>query len=627
MLLFGNIGMAPLWAFICTSILWNGAVSGQVRKGVPILDQVKATQIYALAENWVKRAAVPKGDVPFNVAAANVSAVRVTIRRGGPTIGQATTVRKDPLEAVKNETSPKEKIKYVDVVALTRDAVGKALDQAQRTLRLVRLTERETARFQLDVQFALAPHRLRLNELSDIFKQFHMNLDGLAMNKGKRWAWSFPGNVIASNLRLNGQFNQLLTGTGMELKEIELIGKPRGPALYKFDVLHVVRIKKDDSRLTFLSRGNEVLPARPIVGGAELRRISESLVKYLLGRQQKTGHFTGTYEPTPDRYKSKSARTIYGALAVIALSRYSKAPAIDQADAALKKKAGDAARKGLLMINRPLSRGGGTTTTPMMLDTAFTLMAALETNMDRDSAPMIKALRLRMAKTLETMQTKDGRFQSRTGGKNVDTARQALGAAALAMLYRHNASPQTLEKAQLALGLAWNDAKDHQLMLSMPWLTIAEVTLLESGKANNPDRLANTCQSVWRRQVERADDKIPADVIGGFLKQHALLNEPDSSSMYLMFAQGMVLGRDKIVASEERIDWLRRCGLGVRFIDQLMLDRASAYYCRNTDAAIGGVRRSMWDNVQTLGDSAFALLAVTEVWRGKNKIERDAASP
>ena len=55
------------------------------------------------------------------------------------------------------------------------------------------------------------------------------------------------------------------------------------------------------------------------------------------------------------------------------------------------------------------------------------------------------------------------------------------------------------------------------------------------------------------------------------------------------------------------------CGLGARFIKQLMFDRAGAYYVFDAREVVGGVRAGLWDNRQPIEATAMALLAVTEL--------------
>ncbi len=108
----------------------------------------------------------------------------------------------------------------------------------------------------------------------------------------------------------------------------------------------------------------------------------------------------------------------------------------------------------------------------------------------------------------------------------------------------------------------------------------------------------------------------PADVIGGFELEPAPVGTPPAPNWrtaQLLAFLSICLREDGITADRDALGWVLNAGLAARFIAQLMMDEASAYYVRSLPDAIGGVRMALWDNQLGLAPTALSLLACVQL--------------
>ncbi len=596
----GNIALAQQPAAPAPAPAPAPAAAAPVAAAEPLaLDEAIARQVYSVTENWVRRVRLPDETTPILVK--DLSAVHVTIRREGATIGQATAALPDPLNPP---------AAGADVMALAREATGEALRQAVTTyVRPLDMAQR-SAELMLDIQFAGPVTKLRLQRLAELPQHVITSRDGLALQHGAAWSWCMPGNSIAANTNLQGQVNRLLAGANLPVDQIERIGSADGPVLHRYDVIHLVR-PQPGAEVVRLHRGSVLLP--PVVlQGALLATLSDQYVEHLLLRQLADGRFAGTYEPTSGRYAVAIASTSDTAFAAYALARASKLAA----DPQRQQQLADAAMRGLQAALKGDTDDAGqiVAAIPHVAPTAMTLLALLEV----PGGGELKDERTRLVANLRTMQQPGGLFHTvaGAGGRVAPISGQAVAAAALTALYDRTRDPQILTAAQAALKAIWPLMTPEQAPFAMPFLVQAEMDLARLGQpTGSAAKFKPIADALWKRQIAPWSDpqqaKSVPDTVGGF----AWGGEPTWQSAQVLAGLAMLLKDEQVTPADQRAAQLAAAGLGARFLAQLTIQTPGAYYIRRPGEAVGGVRLALWDNRQPLFATATALLAVTELQR------------
>lgn len=609
-----NILPAALWCgvimFCCVARAQQPPAATPI--AAPAFDESLGRQAFQVVENWVRRARVP--DQTLGIQATDVRAVHVTLRRAGVTLGQGTAAVNDP--------RADSKLPPVDVMALLQTAVRDAMRELVGSINEVSQLTQVAEQVQLDIQFVAPVQPVRINRLADLPGAITLDLDGLALFDGHRWAWVFPGNRIAANSNLQGQLNHLLGDLNLPPTQLAMIGQPGGPTLYRFRVIHLVQ-PAPDARPDVLYRGNALWPPAPL-NDASLKLVRAQLLDHLLKRHIGQGVFAGTYEPTADRYNPPTARPVDAALSAYALARVANLKTITAAERDKALEVCTAAVIELAAAEQDLA------------GTALTLMAMLES----PEAASLKGPRLRLATTIGRMQQPDGHFNqfdqpagagsgagsgggSGGGGRSATLSGDALATAALVAYFDRTRDPNTLKQIHRALDAVWKqidqnaDAAD-QLASTLPWLIDSEVRLARIGqKTTRYPALAKTLMNVIKRQVKPwavgTTDETAGDIVGGYPVEVGLFNEPDWQTARVLAAQSLLLAAPDLIAANDRPQWLVSAGLAARFIAQLNMQAPSCYYVRNPAEAIGGTRAALWDNRQPLYATAMSLLAITEL--------------
>lgn len=588
------------------------------------LDAATAKQAFAVAANWVARGQAPRET--FALPAAGISAVHVTLRHHGLTLGQATATVPAPLRPAAQ----------VDVLDLLKRAVVNALTDSQKALTaLASRADRRTMpstltaiapQLQFDVQFAGVPQTLRLERFIDLPTAFVIDHHGLILEREGKLAWAFPATSLAANVSLAGQIDRLMGQLGIPLLDRPTIGSANGPALYRFDALHMIS-RGQGKPVMVLHRGNVLLPAKPLDAQASATYATQ-WADHLLRVQREDGHFAGTFEPTAGRFATPTATPADAALAAYALARQSRVPGLPTDRAG---QLASAARKALVAITTDLLGSqfttGASANAPgqprtvedaerpalMAADCAMTVIALVETPGTSD----LKAQRDRLAGALLAMQKPDGAFRRVEMGDDRPASRpvQALGAAAMARMYAATRQTQYLTHAQAAIAATWRDLPAGRLPTALPWLADAEFTLARLDRATPGIlQLQKALAGLWTLQVTA--DNAPADrvdTVGGFRLEDGLIPEPTVQSARLLAAHAAALRVENFIAPDEQAKWIVGVGWGLRFCGQLTMTPESAFYCPGPENAIGAVRHALWDNRQPLDASAMALLAAAEL--------------
>ncbi len=569
---------------------------------------------------------VPKAGPAIEVE--GVSAVHVTLRFEGLALGQGIATLDNPLAPIAG-TEP------TDVMALMRSAMEEAIGEARRGLeqlasrpgnqKMPRRLEAIAPLLRLEVAIARAPQRVRLSSLDQLPHRYKPGLHGLALRDGKRWSWVFPDTAVSANLSMGAQLRRLAAGLNLGQEVIREIGGDAGPTLYRFSVEHVVRPGLNKPMVT-LHRGSR--PIAPIgLSSNQIDAVSKTWATYLMGRQDRTGRFSGTYQPTSGRFEPARAPLSDAALACYALARQAR---VGGADDATRQQYEAAAGLGLRAVLEDLGvphDSGAAAQTDKRRPTgavAMTLMALLETR----GADELTVARDRLGGLLLMSVGERGvvRSSDHRSASPASRPTRALVALALVRLYERTRDERYMDKALVVLGGVWSEDLEQRPNGAGPWLAMVEVELSAMGRGTlGVIGVRKLSDAMWSRQVRPlsltasgdidSPDYVSPDTIGGFALTEAFLPEPTWMSAGPVLWQAVVLGGDQMVTDEEKVEWMMNTALGLRFLSQLTMRAEDAYYAHQLNPTVGGVRVAPWDNRQPLGATAMALLAASEFTR------------
>ncbi len=638
------------------------------RAVAPLLDWSHGLEAYRLAERWVAAGRVkPDPSIP-PIAASGVLGVRVTLRWSGVTMGSAQSVVGPSQRAVGGPPSHAGLGPGVDLVPLIRQATQQALaqvaerlkDNPRRSINAGRdaagkpqpaMTPAQAApHLQLDLQIAYKPKRIVLPPDADgraLYPSFVCGYHGLRLarpgdhaRRGDRWAWMWPGNAVAANMSAHRQLVRLLTDQGYRFDDLPRVARRGGPHLERFEVIHLVR-PAADLPVVRLVRGHEVLATRSL-SGRSLEGMAHRLAGFLIRRQSTDGKLAGTYHPSVDRYDPATASLTDTALAAYALGRRARRLSNTDASHAQLDAINHAVHLAVADLRtQVLAPPHADRPTASPAAAALTLMTLIES----PKLASYKADRDALAKQLLAMRQDTGWFVDDQGGQpqRANRPTQALIVAALSSLYEQTRDQGLGRQVVASQDVLWEDTSLAGLINTLPWLGSTEFRLARLGppqpkaaagdrRAWAPSRWTTRGQMLGRladqlrgRQIHRAPEAGPADVVGGFhLVGSAGLAQPDWHAAHLLAYLSSAMRQRDLTHRRDLVKWLVDCGQTTRFLAQLMFDEPGCYYVRSRGDVIGGVRTTLWDNRLGVGPTAMTLLAVTELQQTLSQINPDS---
>ena len=635
------------WALLPAIAQSQNEVSNPAAMFSPAVDWSDALRLHRVVDNWVRKGGPDQDSPESALRVTGALGVRVTLRWSGVTMGLGDGWS----ESARN---PQDKADHVlgspiDLIPLARLATHDALRSVNEKLIAMhgRAISAGTAatgskptslkeagpRLQVDLQIAHKPRLIRLEEAEPsrrLYRRFVPGYHGLCMTRPANGTahteavWMWPANTLAGNMSPRSQLVRMLTDLGYGTDDMKFVTRPSGPTLSSFEVIHIVQPGNDVAPMR-LVRGHPVLPTTSL-SSRSLEEMAQRLTSFLIRRQLTDGHLAGTYHPSTDRYNPEIAPTHDLALAgfVLAqraayLSRFDpknlQTPQLIEAINAMAR----------LLTDELGDHDDANNSVSHVAATALMVMTL-------ESRHLVQYKRHRnlWAGRLLDLCRDDGSFQATVKGqpKPLNRPTQALVAAALASLYEQTRDERLVKPLTQSLDFLTQDANASALLNMLPWLAMAQsrmqrLGLLETDAtdADSPGhhiteilmRLADTLR---KKQVSALDVREVTDVVGGFdltARSTNDVSDPNWRSAHILAFLASLLGQRGLVPHDDTIQWLLDCGLAGRFLSQLMFDEPSCYYVRSRDDAVGGVRRTLWDNRLSTGPTAMTLLAVTEL--------------
>lgn len=618
-----------IWCNLRGPGAWCGADMGRLRaallavlaavapavaeQAAPDVDWSHARRAWHAAEGWVRGGETPAGAGEQPILVSRLGGACVTLRQHGVTLGSGVALVAGGDARASDAADLLETVRVATRRALegARDARrrrGDAAD-AEAAGRLPLLT--------IDLQVARRPEPVLVAAEAPpeaVLRGFASGFHGLVMTSrqsgpGSHWSW--PANSLAANRSAADQLGQLLRRLGLAPgADLGRVGRPGGPRLDRFEVIHLVRAGPGEP-LEQLTRGHVVLPPRPI-SQRTIESLASRLAAHLIGRSRADGSLAGLYAPTPDRHRRAAADADGIALAALALARHARATGSDDAR--------DVSAAALRLLG------------PMLTD--------------RDLPPQPAAMGLAVLTSFvlpphaERKGTRDALLErlcewtgAETSGRGATSAAAwSLVADGLATAYGQVRDPALVGAARAATRSAWRAIDGRPFIGALPWALdatrlLGRVGALEAREAD--DRLRDAAaivEEVHRCQIRRPPALGPDDVLGGFdmdSAPHRGAPHPDWRSAQALHVLMAALRDPVLVGDADRDRWLLDCALAARFLAQLAFDRPGCFYVRRPALVVGGVRRSLDDNELGVTPSAMSLLAVDELLRHLQSMGRE----
>ncbi len=637
-----------VWAvLLCLS--WPAA--GQGVDSAPPVAPEDGEVAYYLVDGWVRAGEVPEDASLPRAPLTGVFGVYVTLRDDGQLVGSGSALRDDLTDAIDTPGPP------VDMAVLLAGATRAALRDLEQTQRrraielgisdpdlLAQRVRDVRARLQIDVQIGhtLESVVLPADGTDDaVYAQFvpgyhGLRLTGPLMPDGDL-VW--PANALARNSSPRSQLVQLLDRQGFEEEDLAVVARPSGPQLERFEVIHFVQANPSMPPRQLI-RGNVPTPRRAL-DTAALHGITERIARHLDGKLEVLNDGTrvmrGPYLPSPDRVSPDLASPRQASLACFAM--------MVQSRSAQERMPGDRisrvrAERALSLVETLAEVVNPANGEPRAISVALLLLAMTES-----PVPVDADLRDALAEVLLGLRLEDGGYCVVSGDeRRVGRAIEAVMTAALASwcVAAQPDDPAVAEWVWDAMNqLAEANAADPSgaRLADLTWLSVAysRAGTQLAGQSSDPialDRLermqaflADQLQLLSDQQVRGVPLIGPADVAGGYVTRTGPAGaapDPSWESSMPLAIVAVTVRDDAIVAPDAIFGPLLSAQLGAGFVSKLLLVEQNGYYVRDRNA-IGGVRRSLWDNTLDLDCSSMALIALSEMQTTLHRLDqRDA---
>lgn len=628
-------------------LILTGSAAGQGAgepKNAPAVGWADGEAAFGWVQDWLRsEEGVPKdADLPDR-AVTGLFGVYVTLRDEGRVMGRGQALRSD-LKAAIDDPGPPIQLAPL-LAAATRQALEELKDK--QTKRAIELNIADPdllniaildarKRVQLDIQLghSLESITVPANAPDDaVFATFAPGYHGLRLAgplAGKAdIAW--PAIELSRNNPAPRQVFRLIDLQGYNADELPIVARADGPALQRFEVIHMVRSAAAQP-VRELIRGNVILQQQ-VIDNRTIAGLAERVARYLdqlITTDPRTGRelVRGTYQPSLQRYTPQWADDRETALLGYALTRHASVAI----DAELGGEGMQArAKRVLRLVDQLAPQAIPQNLPPKHLTAAFLLLTLCETPARLTPDQLVTRDRLGQA-LLELVHPEGGGFRvEKNSDKRLPRASAAVCTAALAAYYKNTRSkslPQPVWNVLTDLMKA-NANQDDARVVDLHWvayaldragnsLAQAQPKPEEAAKtlAQWHQSLASYLELLSEQQLRGKPILGPSDVVGGFILEQPTPGsppEPTWQSAMPTTLLALALREPAIIPSDKQFGPVLAAGLGARFLGQLIITPPSAYYLRETEPALGGVRRTLWDNTLYPDCSAITLIALAEL--------------
>lgn len=631
------------WALLGALVLVLASAGASAQEdGAPEVSWADGEEAFGWVHKWVRdEAGVPEdADLPSRPVGA-LFGVYVTLRQDGRVLGRGQALREKVADTV-DQAGPAVELAPL-VAAATRQALSELRDKLMKDAVERNINDPQVfkdrllatrQRVQVDIQLGHNLESVVLpidSGVKAVFDTFAHGYHGLRLigplTESADYAW--PATELAKNTSPPRLLFRLLDQQGYEPDDMPLIARADGPALQRFDIIHVVR-PASAQPMRRLIRGNLILKQQ-VIDDRTIAGLAERSARYLdqlIAIDTTTGQLAvrGTYRPSLERYAPEISNGREAALLCYAINRHARI-SLDAGQAGESTRARAERVTRLIEQLDPIARPHNK---PVKhLTAAFLLLALCESPVI--SEPSQFALRDRLgAALLDLHHPEGGGYRIKADSeKRLSRASAAVITYALASWFEVTRNRQYAKPVWSVLGELMKENADDPRVIDLLWVQHALATAGERLASVQPEpREAADQLKAWQAQLAKQLDRLseqqirvkpllgPEDVLGGFILTKAVPGSPPNptwqSAMPLAFiAIGL---REPAVVPEDKVFGpLLTASLGARFIGQLMISEPAAYYIRDPAPALGGVRNNLWDNSLYPDCSAMALIALAEL--------------
>lgn len=636
---------------VCTGgAMAQPADAAEPAKDAPAVGWADGEAAFGWIQGWLRsEEGVPDDAELPDRAVTNLFGVYITLRDEGRVLGRGQAMRDDIKDAIDRPGKP------IQLAPLLAAATRKALEQLKdkQTKRAIELNiadpellaiaiQNARRRVQLDIQIGHSLESITLpGRAKDeaVFTTFAPGYHGLRLAGplagNADYAW--PAIELSRNNSPPRQIYRLMDLQGYDADELPLVARADGPALQRFSTIHMVR-SGPAQPMRQLVRGNvllqqQVIDSRTIAGLAE--RVARHLDQLItndpaLGRDR----VRGTYQPSLQRYAPQWADARETALLCYALTRHTSVAIDGELDNETMQAR---AKRVVRLVDQLAPAAIPENKTPKHLTAAFLLLTLCETPVGLKPGQLVQ--RDQLAQALLALHHPEG------GGYRIDAANDkrlprasaAVVTAALATYYDSTRSKSLAKPVWNVLSDLIKANENNPRVVDLLWVAHALDAAGPLLAKAQPDPIAATkTLDTWKKQLADYLDLLseqqirskpilgPEDIAGGFILEKPTPGSPPEPTWQSAMPTALLafgLRDDAIIPINNNFGPVLTAGLGARFLGQLIITRPSAYYLRDPTPAIGGVRRTLWDNTLYPDCSAITLIALAELQQTLKDLE------
>lgn len=632
------------------SLLGAGYSATAEEQQAPALAWADGEAAFDWVQSWVRSDKnIPEQAQLPDRPVSELFGVYVTLRDSGRVLGRGQAIREDIAKAI-DQPGPAVQLAPL-LLAATRQALDELRDKQMKRAVELKIDDPEIfkqgliamrERVQVDVQlgYNLTSIVLPQDAQEDAaFHSFAPGFHGLRMagplTGASDYAW--PAIELARNASPPRILFRLLEDQGYTPKDMAMVARGDGPALQRFDVIHVVRPAQGQP-MRHLTRGNLILQQQ-VIDGRTIAGLAERSARYLdqlIVWDETVGRLgmRGTYQPSLERYAPAWAGEREAALVSYAMTRQARvAIETDENSTAPMSRA----QRAIKLVEQLAPAAAPEGLAPQHLTAAFCLLTLCETPVKLLPDQLVLRDRLGQA-LLQLHHPEGGGFRVEAGSdKRLSRATAAVLAYALASWYERTRSQTLVEPTWSVLSDLMEANKDDPRVIDLLWVNhaLGRAGALLAAAHPKPDEApkqlaawqhacADYLDLLGEQQLRSKPVLGPEDVLGGFILEPAPSGSPPNpswqSAMPLAYF-ALALRNPDMVPADKTFGPLLSAGLGARFIAQLMFSPSATYYLRDTEPVIGGVRSTLWDNTLYPDCSAMALIALSELQQTLHALE------
>ncbi len=518
----------------------------------------------------------------------------VTLRLGGRVVGRGSAIELDTphvehalLEAWRDAEG-----------AILAHADEEALDGDRRRALAARIT------IDLEVAGPLTP--LVGQTFDAVAARLSPGIHGVALRSGGRLAPVFPGLQLTTGLTPTRALRVAAGMLDLPPVDLDAVRREHDVTPYAFRTHHLAE-PRPGSPPEFLHRGGAIVPLTDVTARG-LRRTADAIARHLATHEwdgDEPFGLTGNYEPTTGIYDPAVGGPRSQALVAMALARHARTPGVDEGQA-------ETSRRLAPRILRSLTAVATDESDPASdpVAAAMWLCAWAET---LDAGAVVGEADAPGGYAHVCLRSILGAIDDPQAWAATSPGARALIAHALARASDHALSPGLDTRARAIVRELFRTTNTTRLPALMPWLGWAELALADGDEVPAAIALRDFRDLAWSFQLEaHPAGSQDVDLAGGIVLSRGGARLPTWQTLRPLAFLATMLAHPDLTDDQELPTQVASLRHSLRFLIQLTVREAELHMMLSERRALGGLRRALWDQTQSLDANALALLTLTE---------------